>query len=154
ERNLTARLEAAQRDLATARADLDGVRRDLTSANAVRTTLDARVKQLEADLQDANNQIGDLQRQAGTLTTRGGEFQRQIDENRSRLAFMLAPETIRVPLAGGDYSALAFVDKRSGETRLFGLKMPALKEGRSYQLWYVKQEPKPVSGGTFDGATA
>lgn len=85
------------------------------------------------------------------LAAERGRLERSLAD-RERLILALAEPTVRViNLAGSqerDPSGRMFWDPKSGTWTFFAHHMPALRQGREYQLWILTPE-KAIDAGTF-----
>ncbi|MGH7897893.1 MAG: anti-sigma factor domain-containing protein, partial [Candidatus Binatia bacterium] len=86
------------------------------------------------------------------LSVRVEETERQLALESERATFLAAPETATVMLAGTDTAPKAKAklayDRRTGRALLFGYDLPAVPEGKAYQLWFIAGG-KPLPGMTF-----
>ena len=104
---------------------------------------------LEARLQDA------LAR-AQASESRVVDVRRVMGEAQSQLAVLIAPDVLRVDLAGQPAAPAATGRafwSRSRGLVLAASNLPALPAGRTYQLWFVGG-PAPSSAGIFAPDTA
>jgi anti-sigma-K factor RskA len=147
-RSLAADLESAKQREADLVSQLAAARTALAAAGA-------QVKQLTADLAAANAQVQRMQQEASGLVAREREAE---SAHRDEIEFVTRPTTRRIEmtteLRKGAPVATAFVDSKSGRAIIRGAAMPPLSTGRVYQLWFVNQADKPVSGGVFTAEAA
>jgi anti-sigma-K factor RskA len=86
------------------------------------------------------------------LSVRVGETERQLAAEREKATFLASPETATVVLTGTDTAPKARAklayDRRTGRALLFGYDLPAVPEGKAYQLWFIAGG-KPLPGRVF-----
>ena len=105
--------------------------------------LRGRVTALESALADASQRAAANERLVA-------DARRDAGEARVTLAVLTAPDLARIDLAGQpaapSASARAFWSRSRG-LMFTASNLPALPQGRVYQLWVLSKQPAPISAG-------
>jgi len=95
----------------------------------------------------------DLQEQMAQLKTSVAEREREVRRARTVLEVMSAPDAVRVTLVAGQARTVpqgrAIYLPRKGLV-FTAANLAALPAGKTYQLWLIPTEGKPISAGVFD----
>lgn len=95
----------------------------------------------------------DLQDQMGQMKTSVAEREREVRRARAVLDVMSAPDAVRVTLVAGQARPVpqgrAFYHPHKGLV-FTAANLAALPAGKTYQLWLIPTEGKPISAGVFD----
>ena len=107
--------------------------------------LRSRIGALELRLQEATDR-------ATTGERRIADLRRVADAAHSQLAVLVAPDLLRIDLAGQprapQASARAFWSRSRGLV-FTASNLPAAPAGKTYQLWVLTRQPAPISAGLF-----
>jgi len=107
--------------------------------------LRSRIGALELRLQEATDRAAAGERQLASL-------RRVADDAHSQLAVLVAPDLLRIDLAGQprapQASARAFWSRSRGLV-FTASNLPAAPAGKTYQLWVLSKQPAPISAGLF-----
>jgi anti-sigma-K factor RskA len=108
-------------------------------------SLRSRIGALELRLQEATDRAAAGERQLADLRRVAGDAQ-------SQLAVLVAPDVLRIDLAGQpsapEASARAFWSRSRGLV-FTASNLPAVPQGKTYQLWVLTKQPAPISAGLF-----
>jgi hypothetical protein len=160
-------LDATTAELQTNRAALTGLQAQLTSQQqsleaAVRQQNEARTQSAAASAAQhgAEEQVRALSAQVQQLTRERTQLldavqqrQREISQNLQLTSLLSTPGTRLITVVGSEDApqsrgyALLTADHR---LQFFATNLPALPNGREYQLWLLRsRSPGVVSGGVF-----
>ncbi len=113
-------------------SDRSALRRELAELRGKDTELQTKLAAVHEQLTSANGEIVRLQLQARIVS---------------------APDMHPVVLAGlataAGSTARTFISPRDGKALFYAYGLPAVPQGKQYQLWFIAGG-KPVSGGVFD----
>lgn len=108
-------------------------------------SLRSRIGTLERRLQDATDRAAAGERQLADL-------RRVSADAQARLAVLVAPDLLRLDLAGQprvpQASARAFWSRSRGLV-FTASNLPAAPAGKTYQLWMLTKQSAPISAGLF-----
>lgn len=137
----TARVTSLQTEIRQREQSLDALKSDLDQRTTEVTELRDQLLQREAELDDAHAQ----------LTQHESSLQRLARQSEEFAGLFKNPASKVVSLSGSDMakSAGAFLlfDPATKKAWLYAFNLPALPNGKVYQLWAIDE--KPVSAGIF-----
>ncbi|MGZ8383177.1 MAG: anti-sigma factor domain-containing protein [Nitrospira sp.] len=137
----TARMTTLQSDLQQREQAVGTLKSELDQRATEVAELRDQVIQREAELEDVRTQ----------LTQRDSSLQRLARQNEEFVSFFKNPASKVVSLSGSEMakSAGAFLlfDPVTKKAWLYAFNLPALPNGKVYQLWAI--DDKPVSAGVF-----
>ena len=137
----TARVAALQTDLQQRQQTVSALKAELDQHATEAADLRDQLIHREAELEDVRAQ----------LTQRESSLQRLARHNEEFTGFFKNPASKVVSLSGSDMakSAGAFIlfDPVTKKAWLYAFNLPALPNGKVYQLWAI--DDKPVSAGVF-----
>jgi anti-sigma-K factor RskA len=136
-----ARVAALQTDLEQRHQAVSALKAEINQHSAEAAELRDQLIHREAELEDVRAQ----------LTQRESSLQRLARQNDEFSGFLKNPASKVVSLSGSDLakSAGAFIlfDPVTKKAWLYAFNLPALPDGKVYQLWAV--DDKPISAGVF-----
>jgi len=108
-------------------------------------SLRSRIGALELRLQEATDRAAAGERQLA-------EVRRVAGDAQSQLAVLVAPDVLRIDLAGQptapQASARAFWSRSRGLV-FTASNLPAVPPGKTYQIWVLTKQAAPISAGLF-----
>ena len=136
-----ARVAALQADLGQRQQAVSALKAEMNQHSAEAAELRDQLIHREAELEDVRAQ----------LTQRESSLQRIARQNDEFTGFLKNPASKVVSLSGSDMAksagAVILFDPVTKKAWLYAFNLPALPNGKVYQLWAM--EDKPISAGVF-----
>lgn len=88
--------------------------------------------------------------QMRALQTQQAELTRQLEMEQTALAMIASPGAYTLPVSDGDVAGSLIVNHEKNSAILLLSNLPELKEGETYQMWFIKPDDGRVSAGLFE----
>ena len=88
--------------------------------------------------------------QARALQAQQAELTRQLEMEQTALAMIASPGAQTLPVSGGDVTGSLVVNSEKNSAILILSNLPALEEGKTYQIWLIQPDNGRLSAGLFD----
>lgn len=113
-----------------------------------------RQARLGEELQRLGTERDRLARQVSVLDQRLGLARSEAQRMAESLAIIASPGARATQLAGlgpsPEASGHTLVNPERGKAVFYAFDLPRLDPDKTYQLWWIGEDGKPVSAGTFD----
>ncbi|MDO9302169.1 MAG: anti-sigma factor [Anaerolineales bacterium] len=88
--------------------------------------------------------------QMRALQTQQAELTRQLEMEQTVLAMIASPGTYTLPVSNSDVTGSLVVNSGNNSAILILSNLPELKEGETYQMWFIEPDNGRVSAGLID----